>query len=243
MARALILAAALLGQAALAQGEPASDGADRLLPLGISASTNANAWTASTGARASNAGAVGLRVSESLEYVPLSRLTVGVSLEYRDVVGLTPEATAKYQLLDQRTQWIDAAAALKYKQVGFDPNGGEMEAVLAAGRQQGPAFATLNLVAGAGLVERDVDVEAYLGAGYRVLPYLVVGANTQGKWLLGDPAAEVTAAGGRPSEFLGGAFVGLTTRLLDASLLGGFLSPQGTVPAGPLVMMRLSFKL
>lgn len=257
MLRSAVLAlVALTSTAALAEDAPLPSpsipdrgaNAERMFPLGLSPVTHETRWHADTAGRASSAGSSAFRISQSVEMVPLNRLTVGVALEMRQAgtTDLNPEATVKYQFLDQASAGVNLAAGLKYKQVGFVSSGaavggdGEVEGIVSASRSFGLVVAMANAVVGTGIAEPDVDVEAFAGVGARFLKDGFVGLNGQGKWILGDAGEEIVAAGGRPSEYLGGLVVAYRFGgLLEASLLGGYLSPKGTTPAGPLAMAKL----
>ncbi len=223
---------------ALAQS-PSLANAERLFPQGLSPITNDTAFYSRTSSRASNAGGGAFRVSEQIDLSMVPALTLGVGFEYRATGESTPEVTAKYQFLRADTAGVNAAAALKYKMVGLNPSGSEAEAILAVSRSFGPVVAMVNGVVGRGLVEPDMDAEIVAGVGTRFLKSGFVGLNGQAKFLIGAPAEEVLAAGGRPTELLGGAFVGYRFGIVEASALAGFLSPIGTAPAGPMALCTL----
>jgi hypothetical protein len=219
---------------------PASANAERLFPQGISPVTNATLFHSNTSGRATNAGGGAFRVSERIDVAPIQRLTVSVGMEYRNSGDLNPELTAKYQFLDQtQPLGINGAAALKYKVVGFNPNGSEIEAILAASRSFGPLVVMLNGVFGAGLFDPDMDAEVALGVGMQVLGSGFVGLNGQAKFLVGNEAILAQARGERPSEFLGGAVVAYRFGFAEASLLGGYFSPVGNGVAGPMALGRI----
>jgi len=222
---------------AVVQGSLAN--AERLFPQGLSPVTNDTLFHSNSAGRASNAGGGAFRLSQRIDVAPVQSLTVSVGMEYRSNGDLNPEVTAKYQLFDQRTSGFNGAAALKYKAVGLDPGGSEMEGILAASRSFGPLVLMANAVVGRGLVDGDMDAELVLGVGTRVLGSGFVGLNGQAKLQLGEAADATAAAGGRPSEFLGGLVAAARFGFVEASLLAGYLSPIGTAPSGPLGLGRV----
>jgi len=213
--------------------------AERLFPQGVSPVTNNTLFYSNTGGRASNAGGSAFRLSERIDVAPITHLTLSVGMEYRSNGQLNPEVTAKYQLFDQQGLGFNGAAALKYKLVGLNPSGSELEGTLAASRSIGPVVVMLNGVLGRGLVDPDMDAEMVLGVGLPVLGSGFVGLNGQAKFFLGEAAEQIVLQGGRPSELLGGLVLAYRFSFVEASVLGGYLSPSGTTPSGPMALGKV----
>jgi hypothetical protein len=213
---------------------------DRFFPLTESAATPPTDVRAETTGQASSSDSeTGLGVTQQVEVVLLKGLSLRAGAELRNTDnGLTPVAQAKYQFLRQSEHGLNASAGVRYKQKGFQNDGGEAEVFFSAGKRWGRLLATGNFVAGKEVSHPGMDFEGHVGAGYLLTDNLIVGADTrfQQEAEFGEEAAGRT---GREFEMLTGGVVGYTVGPVDLSLLGGWYLPRATMATGPLAMLRL----
>lgn len=78
---------------------------------------------------------------------------------------LSPALAVRWQLLQQEQMGVNLTTSLRYKVIGFDPKGSELELGAALGRQIGSMLLTGNLVLGHGFSELEAaDVELHSSA-------------------------------------------------------------------------------
>src|SRR2546428_12049560 len=97
-----------------------------------------------------------------------------------------PAARVRYQLFNQFAHGLDLAGGVRFKTVGFHPDEGEVEFLLAAGRRFGRFEVVLNGVFGVetgGQNGKDIEAKAF--AGWRFNE--AVGAGVAGPLLAGAP--------------------------------------------------------
>ena len=243
--RLVTVAVALASTTALAQSlstDPRSDSLDRFLVLSESASappTTVRAETVGRAAGGSAGGTADLGVSQSVEGVVLPGLSVKAIADVDNQGrGFTPTAQVKYQFLRQADHGLNGAAGVRYKQRGFQSDGGEAEAFFSAGKRWGDVIGTANLVVGTELGKREGDVEGHVGVAYRLADRLLLGLNTrfQQELELGEKPVGRT---GREFEMQTGAFAGYGLGPAELSLFGGWYLPRATMSTGPIGMLRL----
>src|SRR3954469_16060560 len=79
-----------------------------------------------------------------------------------------PAARVRYQFLNQLSHGVDVSGGVRFKTVGFHPDQGELEFIVAAGRRFGQFEVVLNGVFGVETGgENGKDVEAKAFAGWR----------------------------------------------------------------------------
>lgn len=215
------------------------DSMDRFFPLSESAATPpTDVRTETTGQTSSSDSAQSYGVTQQVEVVVLKGLALRAGAELRNGShGFTPIAQGKYQFLRQGEHPLNASAGLRYKQVGFQSNGGEVEAFFAAGRRFGKLLATGNVVAGREVSHGGMDIEGHVGAGYLLTENLLLGVNARIQQEVADEEEEVHT--GREFELLSGAVVGYTWNMVDLSLMGGWYMPRASNGSGPLAMLRV----
>jgi len=106
-------------------------------------------------------------ISGSIMWVPVENLAGDVGM-YWQVGANGPSARVRYQILSQSITGIDVSAGARFKTVGFNPNQGEVELLLLAGRRFGNIELVVNGVFGfetGGESGKDVEAKAF--AGYR----------------------------------------------------------------------------
>lgn len=233
--------------ASLAQRTPDAEAnlnsMDRFFPLSESAATPPTDVRAQTSGSASDggSGADGVYgVSQRVEMTVLKHLSLRAGGEMRMGTGrgFTPEVQAKYQFLNQGQHGLNASTGLRYKQLGFQSDGGEAEVFLSAGKRWGQVLGTANFVAGTGVSKREADLEGHLGVGYLLTEKLIVGANTRFQQEVVDEAEEVKGSG-REFEMLTGGMVGYSWGPVELSALAGWYFPRKTMTSGPLAMLQL----
>ena len=242
----LVMATGLLvAPAALAQSpsptEARMDSMDRFFPLSESASAPPTVFRAqTTGQATSSDSEQGYGVAQQVEVVLVPGLSLRAGGELRNTThGFTPIAQGKYQFLRQADHGLNASAGLRYKQVGFQPDGGEVEVFVAAGKRFGRLLATGNVVAGRGVSSDEMDIEGHAGLGYLLGENWLVGLNTRLQQEVEDEGEAEVGHVGREFELLGGAMAGYTWGPVDLSLLGGWYLPRASNSSGPLAMLQL----
>jgi hypothetical protein len=174
------------------------------------------------------------------DFAPLTWLTVGGAFAYGNVGErqgerqLAPTVYAKAQLLRQGDGVADVAAQLRYKQLGLGSGEGqaegELEAALLVQRRVGRLGVSLNAVYGGDFEGKEADAELRGGAGFSVLPNLVVGVDVLGRYELRRGPLQVTT--GRSWELTGGPMGALRLDQLTISILAGVTAPMHVASPG-----------
>jgi hypothetical protein len=245
----VVAAGLLIAPGALAQSpedesaaEQRRNSMDRFFVLSESAATPPTDVRAETSGEASSQSgdaSAGFGVSQRVEFVLLKGLALRAGAELRNTGnGFTPSAQAKYQFLRQKENGLNMSAGLRYKQMGFQSDGGEAEAFVAAGRRWGQVLGTANLAVGRELSSPEGDIEGHVGLGYLLTENLVVGVNTRFQQEF-ENEDKVGRHPGREFELMSGAMVGYNWNIVDVSLLGGWYMPRASDSTGPLAMLRV----
>jgi hypothetical protein len=245
----VVAAGMLIAPAAFAQSSSENESAveqrrnsmDRFFVLSESAAvppTDVRAETSGEASSQSGDAPAGLGVSQRVEFVLTKGLSLRAGAELRNTGnGFTPSAQAKYQFLNQRDHGVNLSGGMRYKQVGFQADGGEAEAFVAAGRRWGQVLATANAVMGKELARPEGDFEGHVGVGYLLTENLVVGLNSRFQHEF--ETETVGRHPGREFELMGGGMVGYSWNIVDVSLLGGYYMPRASDSSGPLAMLRV----
>jgi hypothetical protein len=105
-------------------------------------------------------------ITGSLLWAPYARFAADAGYYYQ--AGTSgPSVRARYQLLGQDTQGIDLALGARWKSVGFFKQAGELESLLALGRNFGRLETILNVVWGFELDGPGMDAEVKAIIGWR----------------------------------------------------------------------------
>jgi hypothetical protein len=175
--------------------------------------------------------------------VLLCGLALRAGAELRtDTDSFTPMAQAKYQFLDQKRHGFNLSAGGRYKQLGFQSEGGEAELFVAAGKRWGHFIGTANVVVGAEVSRPEGDVETHIGAAYLVTEQFVVGLNTRYKQEF-ETGEKLAGNSGREFELISGGVAGYTWGPVETSLLAGWYLPRATMSTGPIAMLRLGINI
>ena len=106
-------------------------------------------------------------ISGTIQWTPVENLAGDVGM-YWQVGANGPSARVRYQILSQQRTAVDLSAGVRFKTVGFNPDQGEVEFLLLAGRRFGPVELVLNGVFGVETGgEKGKDIEGRAFAGYR----------------------------------------------------------------------------
>jgi hypothetical protein len=236
--RGMFILAALVSGAAVAQ---VSSDHTQLLPLTESGAVPSTTGRLQSSARNGGEGAGAITLSQMLELTPMARASVRFSFDFNGSRGITPAARLKFQFLKQETAGLDASVGVKYKVVGLDPEGGEVEGILSASRTFGRGYVAANVVGGSGVTTDEKDVEGKLGGGYLVTDQLAVGADAR---VVREIAGEEELAaegltGGSPFELVAGPTAAFIYKQFQASAIAGVKVPQGKGAASPYLGLGL----
>jgi hypothetical protein len=183
-------------------------------------------------------------VTAGIQWTPVDRVAADVAA-YFQAGAQGPAARLRYQILKQWTSGIDLAAGARFKTVGFHPDQGEVELLLAAGRRFGQFELVLNTVlgfetgAGGG---KDGEVKAF--AGYRFGEALRAGIDSRIQAELGDDEAATTVKppGARDYDLTVGPMVSwMVTRAINLQALVGLAQPKKTDITAPIGVLQASF--
>src|SRR5439155_16037521 len=183
-------------------------------------------------------------ISGSIMWVPVENLAGDVGM-YWQVGANGPSARVRYQILSQSITGIDVSAGARFKTVGFNPNQGEVELLLLAGRRFGNIELVVNGVFGfetGGESGKDVEAKAF--AGYRFNENLRAGVDGRIQKAVGEEEAALPPSGtilaiatGRDYDLTVGPAVswiiardlGKVFQNLQVQALAGFAQPKRTV--------------
>ncbi len=189
---------------------------------------------------ATDDGAPGYTIGGSLLWSMGANLAAGFAAT-NEAGRLTPAVSLRWQLLHQHDAALDLTGLVRFKSVGLDPAGPEMEAEAAVGRTLGRVLLLVNGVAGTGLSgQRAVDVELKAGVTWSALDELWLGAQARVRQEVG---AEADANAGRDRDAVAGATLAWRAGEATLQALAGWGAPRGTAPAGPVVVAQLSVDL
>jgi hypothetical protein len=159
-----------------------------------------------------------------------------------------PAARVRYQFLNQVAHGLDLSGGVRFKTVGFHPDEGEVEFLVAAGRRIGHIELVLNGVFG---VEtgaaggKDAEVKAF--GGWRFNESVRAGIDSRLQAEIGDEQAPVLVPGagavsaGRDYDLTAGPAVSwLVTRTFQVQALIGVAQPKKTTTTAPVGVMSAS---
>src|SRR5205807_2742849 len=86
-------------------------------------------------------------ITGTIAWTPIQNLSGDVGM-YWQVGANGPSARVRYQLLSQQRTGLDLSAGVRFKTVGFNPDQGEVEFLILAGRRFGQLELVLNGVFG-----------------------------------------------------------------------------------------------
>jgi hypothetical protein len=174
----------------------------------------------------------------SIGWTPIANLNGDVGA-YFQVGAQGPAARVRYQFLNQFSHGLDMSGGVRFKSVGFHPDKGEVEFLLAAGRRFGHIELVLNGVFGVetgGESGKDVEVKAF--AGWRFNEALRAGIDNR----IQVEAKPVTPPTGREYDLTAGPAVSwMAARTLQVQALVGVAQPKKTDKTSPVGVISASY--
>ena len=136
-------------------------------------------------------------VTGTIAWTPVQNLSGDVGM-YWQVGANGPSARVRYQVLNQSSHGLDLSGGVRFKTVGFHPDKGEVEFMVAAGRRFGRFELIANGVFGVETGgEQGKDVEGKAFAGWRFSDMLRAGIDGR---LQAEIEDEETSAPGTPPK-------------------------------------------
>jgi hypothetical protein len=159
-----------------------------------------------------------------------------------------PAARVRYQLLNQRSHGLDLATGVRFKTVGFHPDQGEVEFLLAAGHRFGRFEVVANGVFGVETGgENGKDVEAKAFAGWLFSEAVRAGIDSRLQAEVADegqttlPIGTPTTPTGRDYDLTVGPTVAwMVTRTIQVQALVGMAQPKKTDTTSPIGVVYAS---
>lgn len=183
-------------------------------------------------------------LTAGIQWTIFDRFAADVSA-YFQVGQQGPAARVRYQILKQWDSGIDLSAGVRFKTVGFHPDQGEVEFLVAAGRRFGQFELILDGVIGFETAEgggKDGEVKAF--AGWRFNDSLSAGIDGRIQVELADDdedAAPVGSVATRDYDLtVGPALSWMVTRTLQVQLLAGLAQPKKTNITAPIAVVQAS---
>ena len=182
------------------------------------------------------------QLAGSIQWTPVQNLAGDVGAYYQ-VGAQGPSARLRYQFLNQGAHGLDLSGGVRFKTVGFHPDQGEVEFLVAAGRRFGKFELALNGVFG---VETGKgggkDIEAKGFAGYRVSDAVRAGLDSRLQVEAGDEeGAAPKPAGIRDYDLTAGPAVSwMVTRNFQLQALVGVAQPKKTSITAPVGVVSAS---
>jgi len=135
-------------------------------------------------------------ITGTIAWTPIQNLSGDVGMYW--LVGANgPSARVRYQVLNQTSHGLDLSGGVRFKTVGFGPNNGEVEFLVAAGRRFGRFELVANGVFGVetgGGGGKDVEGKAF--AGYRFSDDVRAGIDSRLQAEVGDEETPVVPGPG-----------------------------------------------
>ena len=181
-------------------------------------------------------------ISGSIGWTPVKNLHVDVGA-YAQVGAQGPAARVRYQFLSQDWAGLDLAGGLRFKTVGFHPDKGELEMLIAAGRKFGQFELVLNGVFGVetgGESGKDIELKGF--AGYRFNEAIRAGIDSRLQSEVQDEAHPAQTPTGRDYDLTAGPAVSwMLTRTIQFQALVGVAQPKKTNVTAPVGVVSASF--
>ena len=177
----------------------------------------------------------------SIGWTPIANLHADVGAFFQ-VGAQGPAARVRYQILNQAAHGLDMATGVRFKTVGFHPDQGEVEFLLAAGRRFGHFELVLNGIFGVETGgENGKDVEAKAFAGWRFNEALRAGIDGRLQAEIEDEATPATPPTGRDYDLAAGPAVSwMVTRTFQVQALVGVAQPKKTEKTSPVGVLSAS---
>jgi hypothetical protein len=183
-------------------------------------------------------------VTAGVQWTIFDRFAADVSA-YFQAGQQGPAARVRYQILKQWDAGLDLSAGVRFKTVGFHPDQGEVEFLMAAGRRFGQFELVLNAVFGVETAQgggKDGEVKGF--AGWRFNESVTAGIDGRIQAELADQEATAIPVGALPTRdydlTVGPAVSWMVTRTLQLQLLGGLAQPKKTNITAPIGVLQAS---
>lgn len=139
--------------------------------------------------------------------------------------ALAPSLALRWQLMAQEKWGVNLATSLRYKAVGFDPKGSELELGAALGRQIGALSLVGNLVVGHGFAELEAaDVELHSSALWSFSARVTAGIDARGRSEIEPDKIEVN---GLAWDVLAGPTVAVAVGPMRLQAIAGYGAGRG----------------
>jgi len=183
----------------------------------------------------------------SIGWTPIANLHADVGAYFQSGAQ-GPAARVRYQLLNQFSHGLDLAAGVRFKTVGFHPDDGEVEFLLAAGRRFGRFEVVLNGVFGVETGgENGKDLEAKAFAGWRFSDSVRAGidsrlqAEVENEDQIAPPIGQPAVPTGRDYDLTAGPSIAwMVTRTIQVQALVGVAQPKKTDVTSPVGVVYAS---
>jgi hypothetical protein len=171
-------------------------------------------------------------ITGSIGWSPIENLHADVGAYFQSGQQ-GPAARVRYQLLNQLSHGLDLSGGARFKTVGFNPDKGEVEVIVAMGRRFGQVELVLNGVFGfetGGQNGKDAEAKAF--AGWRFNEAVRAGVDFRVQAEVGEEG-NVTSVPGTPSVrdydlTVGPTISWLVTRTIQVQALVGMAQPKKT---------------
>ena len=182
----------------------------------------------------------------SVGWSPIANLHADVGAFFQ-VGAQGPAARVRYQVLNQLTHGLDLSGGVRFKTVGFHPDEGEVEFLVAAGRRFGHFELVLNGVFGVDTgAAGGKDIEAKAFGGWRFSESVRAGIDSRLQAEVGDEEQAPLGPGpvtptGRDYDLTAGPAVSwLVTRTFQLQGLFGVAQPKKTNITAPVGVVSAS---
>jgi hypothetical protein len=187
----------------------------------------------------------------TIAWTPIQNLSGDVGM-YWQVGANGPSARVRYQVLNQASHGVDLSGGVRFKTVGFHPDNGEVEFLVAAGRRFGQLELAVNGVFGAETGgEQGKDVEGRAFAGWRFSELLRAGLDGRLQAEIedeGTPALGAAPKIGRDYDLTAGPAVswivardlGRMAKNLQVQALVGVAQPKRTASTSAVGVLAAS---
>jgi hypothetical protein len=181
------------------------------------------------------------QVSGNIQWTPVQNLAGDVGAYYQ-VGAQGPSARVRYQFLNQLSHGLDLSGGVRFKTVGFHPDHGEVEFIVAAGRRLGKFELALNGVFGVETANgggKDIEVKGF--AGYRFTDEVRAGLDNRLQVEVGDQEGAVKPPGVRDYDLTSGPAVSwLVMKNVQLQALIGVAQPKKTAITAPVGVISAS---
>lgn len=181
------------------------------------------------------------QISGNIQWTPVQNLAGDVGA-YFQAGAQGPSARLRYQFLSQFTHGIDLTGGVRFKTVGFHPDEGEAEFVVAAGRRFGRFELMVNGVFGletGGGAGKDFEARSF--AGYRFNNEVRAGFDGRLQVEASDQEGAAKLVGVRDYDLTAGPTISwAVVRSVQAQALIGVAQPKKTATTAPVAVISAS---